>query len=376
MSRIQPLASVACAALLFSSSAFAAVQKDAGLIHWNGKSFAANAIPGHMPAVDRALLGKWAPFAEQMDYRMDLDDSGRVLLLSSSRHKRVSHEMRLIEKTLDLFDEKLPPTIVPATTGLEDVVLGNGEQTLRKTEPMVLVRARNRADYWRLTEFVAERHNYLKSWVDGAQQDPGFQLSVPLCAAWLETEHGMEEFRADNELVNRLSQGLLQTRFGHQPQWMSQGVAWYTELEVARSIYAFPSREGFVSIGEHSGWLRSLKKTYSKQKGQDLAMNEIATWSHGTYDEECAARSFGLVSFLAEHETDALARIAAELGAHRDTFGRVQLGDGRWTMDTTYNVPVREQGQMLVRHAGDNVMHEATRFFLRGKSYRRPREKR
>jgi len=375
MVQIQPLASAALAALLLSSSALA-VQKDSARVHWNGKSFAPRAMPSHMPAEQRALIGTWAPFAEQMDYRMDLDNSGRVLLLSSNKHRRVSHEMRLIDRTLDLFDEKLPLTPVPASTGLDDIVLGNGAEMLRQPEPMVLVRARDRADYWKLTEFVAERHAYLAKWVDDVQDDPGFQLSVPLCGTWLETEHGLEEWRADNELVNRLAHGLLQTRFGQQPQWLAQGVAWYTELEVARSIYAFPSREGFVSIGEHTGWLRPLKKTYSRQKGQDLTLDEVATWARGSYDEECAARSFGLVSFLLEHRSDSLPRIAAELGAYRETFARVPVEGGRWAMDLSYEVPIQAQGLTLARHAGEDVMHEATRFFLRGKSYRRPREHR
>jgi len=397
--------------LLAASLALAATgapsAADDPVVHWNSRSYETTRLPEEIPVAARAAIEAWSAWTKELDYRLDLERTGRVLLISPSENGRVGAQLELVESAIEFFDEHVPRAdpqalrpygpIVPAPEPVAPEVGplpedpegeapweagGFGKKTektesapvetkwgVESVEPdvetIVFLVVRDERDYRKLLGFLGKGYPYLATWVREATRQQGFSLQLPLAGAFLLLADGQEEWNPDNELVNRLTQVLALRRFGTLPNWLVQGIAWTAELAVNGAIYCFPYRSEFVGIGEHGGWERELQRRFADRgkKKDVLDPREFTSWRRGRYRDEAARISWGVVNCLTRLHPTVLSLIAQSLADYRDADNRVSKGDGQWERDLDYDIPEKVQAEIVELYLGKEVWSEITRFF-------------
>ena len=376
-------------------------------VYWKGKRHRIDALPEEMPEPARAAIGLWAEWAGPVGYRMELEESGRVLLLSASK-AQARQRMLLIKQSLELFDRLLPAPEreeAPAEAGAppveeeplpedpdeipedpeEDVPWAGGEEEdppekhfepwtyvwgagtrPLDTETAVFLAVHDPRDYASCLDFLAGRFPYLGEWVEEARQINGFALEEPLAGALIENAPEMEEWDPENELVHRLATLLLLRRFGRQPYWIQQGWAWHAELEIRGTIYCFPYRAGFVGIGEHGGWRVALRNRFSRRPGEPPTIDEVAGLRRGFWSDPYAQIAWGTITFLLYERRQELPLLLDDMRRFWDENNRVEQDDGLWGRDRFYQIPLPAQREMLVARAGDHIFAELLAWFRAG----------
>jgi hypothetical protein len=385
-----------CALLLAPAPLFAPGPEsdEIARLNWKGDRYEVDELPEELtPAALDAYRG-WAAWAEAHDYELHLTDDQRVLLVQHSR-RRPRAALELIAEVTERFDALLPSPEREEEELDPDVVrVKPGEEPPPPPEPepgeawswkwvaeggpldsdtAVILQLRSEEDQASVLEKLAADFDYLRQWAKYAGNRAGFSLERPLCAAWLESAEGQEEWDPEHELINRTTQLLTLRRFGQLPFWLVQGIAWAVEWDMREALYCFPYRAEFVFESEHGAWLDDLENTFEERKDDPLGLDEVGGWTRGTFEAEPARRAFGLVHFLAEYRPETLSPFVEHLRVYRDEHGRRDLGDGSWERIQGYEVPVEEQQRALLEIAGDDVLEEATEFFWRGRRYRHPR---
>jgi len=394
------------ALLLFCASASAQAPKP-GSLSYRGKVYDAASLPSELGPVVRTAVESWAPWATKSGYRMDLDPTRRVLLLSAKGD--VDAAMGLVVKTLALFDSLFPAAITPGPGTApgapvapvakaakpkpgeqpDDVIPEDPEspppgapKTLApsKDEPVtvaaavtfrpdaqtaVMLIAKNSADYESALAHLAAAHPYLAEWKTEAAGQIGFALGNPLCGSYNENSPGQEEWNPDNELVHRTMALLVLRRFENQPYWLHTGLCWHAEMSVCKSIYCMPYRDGFVSTGEHGGWIATLNSLFSGREKQPLRVDELAI-VRGTWDDKRSKAALGMVDFLARLNPRALSGFMEELRQTRELNSRINNADGTWTRNTKYEVANDTQKQLLEKYFGAKVMSEVIAYWTTG----------
>jgi len=332
----------------------------------------------------------WAPFAEEHDYRMTLTDDGRVLLLTP-RKKSTSKELKLIDKTCEYVDEILPspepadaapatpptPPPAPPDDGGEpgddeaewhfEYQWGAGEWR-RDAETIVLVQASDMDDYIHAIELLAERFEYLRSWIDSARSFAGCTLQQPLAAIWLLGDKDLEEWDPENELVHRLTELLVLRRFDRQPAWLLQGLAWHVEYELQKSHYCFPWRSAFVFETEHTAWEAMLKAAHKGES--ELRMDDVCKLSRGDFQLDHARDAWGAAWFLVRYHDEALPTLLEDLRKLQREKGVVTHADGSWEKIPGYEPSAADQLALLQKAAGEEALADLLGFYQRGKSFK------
>ena len=318
----------------------------------------------HGPALGAAEEA-WAPWLEgegarglEARYSSRKAAKGRVLVVvpkgtSASKLGKVSE--KVVKRFDELFEEdERDLTRTPARTAV--LVSLAGPDSLAS-----------------VTRFLASVEPRLSGWASSAAGGTGFALEDPLCAGWLEEVETSEVWSPENELVNRLTRLLTVERYGRQPHWLAQGLAWFVELEVCKDVYCFPFRTGFVSKKEHRSWPRRLGEVLAARGERPLEMELLAGWPRSSWNEESAVLSWGAVAMLAEHFPEELPQVLAAFRELRDTDGRDTKPDGSWTVIPDYEVPAAQQLEVLDRQLGVDFLTELDRWARKPKTYRRPR---
>lgn len=385
------------AALLLAPAIFAALGAAASevRVHWRDAWYSVAELPGELAPPARAAVVDWADWAEARHARLELDADGRVLLVTASRDSRLARERELVTATTRLFDRLLPAPERVARAAPEEPPPGasdpgglpedpeegteGGEPARKKADSawgsdahgldvqtILLFVLKDEEAQGALLDRLAARAEHLRAWAQGARALTGFVLEDPLCGAFLLAAEGQKEWDPDNELVNRLAQLLVLRRFGREPHWLVQGFAWHVEERVCGAIYCFPHRTGFVGIGEHSGWDKSLARRFKALPEKPVEAEDFALWRRGSYDEETAHLSWGLVSFLIHDHPEQLPAFAEALRRFRDEHNRVPREAGGWERDPAYEVPPGEQARLLRESFGEKVLLEAAYYFRTG----------
>ena len=326
-------------------------------------------LPETLEISVRAGIEHWMPWCEAADYRVDIEQDGRVVLISKKNDKRAEKLMELVRETLAAFDRILPSVELDPTETFLEAEWGVGE-IVPDRDPVVLFEL-DRPDHMSsLLDHVRQESPRLSSWAQAQKGKTGFMHDHVLSAAWLSAPPELElgtVWRPQNELVNRLARMLLLRRFGAQPHWFKMGIAWRVEQEVMGDIYAFPGREEFVGVGEHTGWKNELKSAFKKRKKKPLDPSEFAGWGHGEWHMPSAQISWGLVRYLIEKQPEALPLIAEDFRKNAKAGSRVTHSDGRWELKNDYRISLEDQRAMIEARAGDQVFKDATEFFRKGR---------
>ena len=334
---------------------------DSDFVHWRHYNFQPGEWPEGLPGEARTRIEQWAGWAEENGFRMDVDPTGRVLMLcEAKRNRTVRRELDLIEKTLDAFDGLVGKELPMPTADWNEPA----------DEVAVIVRVRDMDSMQSFVGHVASRHPYLQTWAKGNPDTMGARFWEPSVAAWIEVGLDRDEWRAENELVHQTATMLTRERFGTLPSWLEAGLAWNVELEVCRSIYSFPGRSGFVSIQEHKGWASSLKRTFQRNDEMTLVAENFDAWTPGVYDAHQAGIAWGMVAFLQEYRPDCIGSILTELGECYESGSVVTRDDGSWERIPEFCVSAEVQSEIFKCWAGEDVYEECTEYLRQGSRYR------
>ena len=369
-----PLAVILCLSL--SSPVLAS---DDPVVCWGGEEHSLTALPEGVGSAPRAALAIWAPWVQEHDYELDLSDDGRVLLVTKDGSRRRDRQRALVERAVKSFDELLPPPTRVAAVEASDAPTsptsyeyswGLTDQPI-DTETAVLIVVRDDEDQALLVDELVRQQDYLKDWAPCGKRQVGFVHQLPLCAAFVERPSGMQEWDPDNELVHRTARLLFMRRFGARvPYWLSTAAAWHVEERLLEDIYCFPHRSEFVWASEHTGWMSDLRRRFTKRGVAPPSIQELAGWERGTYEAQAAKLSFGMLRFFEQEHGQGLSGLVEAMRLHARERCREDLGGGRWRLRTDYQIPAREQQELLEAHLGEDVFLRAAEF-LRARRRRR-----
>ena len=370
---------LALPALLTALAGFPAPAPAEFPMTWAGEKMKLDELPGTLPESAQAAARTWAPWAEEVGYRMDFSADARVLLLTfddNKGRKKSEKNMRLIEGVLEQLDTMLP---LPASRSAEASATRADDGTFewgsvaRESQTAVLLELDDLDHHVSAVDFVMQQSEYLGAWGASAKGLTGFVLEQPLVAAW-QPKAGIKvdwEGNPTNEMVNRLAQIMTLRRFGRQPYWLSVGIAWYVEMEQLDAVFCFPYRNSeFVSASEHTKWDKVLRNTLKRRK-EPLEMSELTRLARGTFHAEASKMSWGAVAFLVRHHPGALPEICEELYRNWDEQGRVTNADGTWNRIDGYEPSEADQLAIFERQV-PNFKLELMRFYVEGTKYKLP----
>lgn len=365
-------------------------------ITWQNATFPSTKLPADMPEPARAAIGAWEKWAVEHEYRMTLDPGARLLLVTPADRSIHEKQIEIVARTCKWFDELLPvPDRTPQVQTSEasskappqkapDVIPEDPESPPVaapppkpiKTEPAkkvtswgavqpdsqtgVMLVLRNEKEYATALDELGRTHVYLKDWLVSARKNTGFVLEQPLCGAYIESASGQEEWSPEHELLNRVTQMLLVSRFGQLPNWLVQGVAWESELAFDETVYCFPYRDEFVFTVEHGAWPNDVKNKFKDRASDPLKMEEFALWKRGTYEHDAAQTAWGVTRYLATAHKKQFASALEEFRQTWDAQNRKTKSDGTWERMKDFQLPANAQLKILTKHTDADFLKRAT----------------
>lgn len=367
---------------------------------WKEKRLQLAKLPAELPAAARAAIETWTGWADEHEYRMDLDAQGRILLVSPERGTGPATRLRAIAKTETWFDElfpaptkeappeapkepaapagipedpEAPPPGAPATTGSTPKPTtttwssswGSGSGASDATTAVLFV-VRDERDQVALLEHLAKAHPYLEAWSNTAKKQQGFVLEEPLCGGYVEKARGQQEWDPEHELVNRAGQLLLLRRFGQQPFWLQQAVGWEAEIAFDGALYCFPYRDEFVFATEHTGWPVELKNAFKDRAETPLTLAELAAWQRGRFETARAHAAWGFLHHLATTKPAELTPTLVAFARFRTEHDKRSTGPNSWERIPGYELPAADQERLLKERFGADVLEQATKAFRKG----------
>ncbi len=282
----------------------------AGVARWDGKVIDADDEIRGLNDDAREAIETWRTFAIKRGYRVDLDETQRVLIVSDSdRFSHFSSSATVIERTL----EALKPFSSPSDA------------------PLVVLRASNPKD--------------LKT---------ALRASETLGFASFLTGYVEDGSRSDRRTVDaRLSEAVVRQQLGLEApflsEWMADGLASYiADKTTGRAIVAGKART-----------LRSVQSDISRANGGNDAWRVSFYEVSGVQVKGPAtpreSEAFAIVAHLGQHHAGSFARIVAELGRNAPTEGRAKY---------------RAEERALERHVGKTALDHMSRALREGRSFR------
>lgn len=325
--------------------------------------------PSLIPAKVHARLEWVWPVAEAIGARIDIQEGGRVILLTSQeRQSKIRRRASAIRRTVAAFDEILPwsaPTSVP--TEAEHQVQAE-RLTYSEPEPVIVI-ACDEGDFELVRDTLAELNSKPERSDPYGCDDLDLFVSV-----FVEEPEGVTRWSSGNALTHHLTQALLAERFGRLPEWFCEGLACHMEQELTGRLSALPHRPKDLGRTTADGWSRELKARFKKDKDQPVNLVALARFRSLTWEETTLSEATGLVAFLATHHSDSFAPFTADLAMNVDivcsgvqTDGSVNPLEGTYLTQTT-------QGELLASHFGATVLDECARSFRSGGRYRAPKK--
>lgn len=366
---------VASTLLLAAAAPVSAASADAEspTVFVGGKKVALTELAGSLSDDVSETTARWAAVAESIDAGLHVVADGRVLLVTHSTKRKLKKELGLIEDTLEMVDDLLPERPVATIEGADK------PSSKRMPDPedegtLVLLQPKNDKEYGQLLEEVVKGERYLQAWKDSARRLPGFTISRPAVAMWIELLDGQEEFDIRNELVHRLAHLAVARRFGELPYWLQTGLSWHIEEELLGAIYCFPYRDEFVWATEHTSWDKDLAREFKKAKGSESFFRDLAGWKRGSYRSDEARQAFGIARFLMEHHREDAPQLLSNLFHLRATKGVKSAGRG-WELIPGWEPEANDQRAEFERVLGEGILSEAAKYFAKGKRYKKPRKR-
>jgi hypothetical protein len=295
--------------------------------------------------------------AVEKSYKAQSSPDQRVLIWSP-RGTSASKLMKTSKKSIKQFDDLFKGQARSA---------GAPEKRVAVLFPIVGPKS-----FARITAQVGRAVPRLAGWGTGAVKGVGFLLEEPLSAGWLLKVPNSEVWNVENELVNRLARLLTIERFGRQPHWLAQGIAWHIEQKVCKDVYCFPYRNGFVSRKEHKSWSKRLPLVMAARGDRALSATDLHGWTRDSWNADSAVLASGAVDMLAKHYSAELPKVLDAFMGLRNKDGRTTEADGSWQVIPNYEIPADQEQQILNESLGHNFLEQFERYARAPKRYRRP----
>lgn len=328
-------------------------------VELDGKQLAFDKLPADLPAGVQRAIALARPYCEANGGWLLLEPQQRLALVVQELDKRSRKWFELAAQTADWFDQRLPA--VPSQSAPEAPGTYRTDSFTADSELALVFMLRDEAAQGVLLERIAELAPTMASSARSAGGASGFMLGRQACATVLLQVAGNEEYDAGHELVNRLAQILLERRFGTQPYWIQQGVAWCAEWRYDRQIYCFPYRDEFVLQSEHGAWQSEVRRTFGKRSKQPVTATELDACRRGRWDGDAARAAFGVADFLLSEEPARVASALEALRAWRDVDDRQRTGQYSWVRTLGYEVSAAKVEEILGQHLGADWGARATR---------------
>ena len=328
---------------------------------WRGKKVTLEDLTQAQQDVAIDALEVWGPWAEEQGYRLLLSDQCRALLVISG--KQASKRWKQLNQAEQFFEEHfLSPkdrqTSEPESD--DEYVPLNFDQTIQ------LVEFRKEQEYNTALKRIREEYPYYSD-LDKLKGLSGFLLPRSFIGGWMEQATGVDYWRANNEMINRALVLMQSEKFGTAPLWMRLGTGWFAEFEMTNSLHSFPYRDEFVFVVEHSGYENIVRNLFRKER-KALDLHELNDCSPDAFSRDCAAMSWGFVTFLGRYYPGALPAILNDLYDYQKKHRR-----GGRDADEGF-APTEEQIRVVEKHTSPQVWSLAAEFFQEGKRYKLPKE--
>lgn len=361
-------------------------------VTFGGKPYTAEKLPADLSPAQRAVVTRYAKWAASHGYRMDFDGQGRLVLITHKNRASLSAARNVVQKAEAWFDKALPPAtlVTPDATGSTRPASApspddppakssgfearQGETTSSwgsgsitpDSEVAALFVLRNVEDYSTLLDVLAVETHYLKDWIEHGRKFTGFTVEDPLAGAYVENAAGQEEWDGNHELMNRTVQLLTLRRFGQQPNWLVQGIAWDCEIAADDNVYCFPFRSEFVYAAEHGAWPNEVKLLV-KDLGRDITLSDVTKWRRGTWDGRSAKLAWGLAHHLIGQGSGRLSNALESMRVLRDEKDRRSTGPDSWERIVGFELSDEMQFEALSRFLGPKVLVDATNSMRSGR---------
>jgi hypothetical protein len=352
--RVLKVALGAAGLLAAPAAAFPQQALEAVPLSWAGKDISFADLPA--PLADAAFdaVDIWKDWAASHDYRMYLSSGGRALLLLSRGQKHAERRCEELENVCEFFAEHFLPA-----GARPDPDVPPAERRPDFAQTVALLEFHTEQDYDTALERLLEEYPFYGTF-DKLKEDTGFVLPRSWVGGWLERAPDVEQWKPEHELINRGTLLFLSERYGLPPLWLRLGSAWYAEFEMKKRIHSFPYRDEFVFTVEHEGYEKKLAAEFQKRKNEPLRLEELIQCQPDQFSSDCAALSWGMVTFLGRY-TQALPAMLQEF----EKLGAQHPGEED-------AVPPEQQLAVLDRCAGGEVLEQVSDFFRQGKRYRPP----
>jgi hypothetical protein len=320
-------------------------------VKWQGKTCREAVLP--QPARDS--LSVWSAWCRRHGYRATLNAAGNVMLLVSDQGARAAPLMREIDATSALIDEQV--------LGLPSRKKTAADAPLAPKpvfeDCITLLEFDTAADYASALDVIQREYPYDTALRESLAETSGFLLFTPLVAGWVRSPSGVEEWKPEHELINRLAQLSVVRQIGRPPLWFLTGAGWYAEFELKNKIYSFPYRNEFVAVEEHDGWATFLMERFKSKTGQPLTIDAFASIAPGNFHRDEAALAWGMVTFLSRKYPGAAGKFVADLAAR-------SAGDQARPIIDCSDASAGTQLEALVKQTSRDCLDEAAAFFRAG----------
>jgi hypothetical protein len=288
---------------------------------------------------------RWSAWGAEHGYAVTSAGGGRVLWIHAAEHTSLAETAKTIAAAVARFDE----------------VCGRPDRDLA---PAVLFELADARTFGAALDELAAENPYAAAWLRSVAANPiDFVLEEPVVGALAPFSGEREEWDPQNEIAHRVAHLLLVQRFGHQPHWLTVGLSWTIEQDVRGSIYCFPGRNEFVSVTDHDGWAPELASAYKPKDARAIGIADLCRLERGRFDAGAAARAWGAVRYLAEHERAALPGILSDLHTAWEAASRITQPDGTWVRRGDFDLDPETQRTILERRAGADVWQRMTAAF-------------
>ncbi len=326
-------------------------------------SVLADATPAPIVDLERAR-----ELAADHDLEEWVSKDGRVYLFTSA--KNLKSDGKLVEKTLDAFDDVLGVEQVHTDAAL--VIFGYPTGKRATFEHPLFLGASTDDDSERDADEEEDEREA------GGLSDPGAayfrSLTLDTHAAvrfgyidaglfssyrttkgseWKEMFNPPQNI-PEAQLVNRLTHLLLYRNYGPLPIWVRRGVAWHFEHELLGEVAAFPQRDNVRErpANEPENWNEILERNGTSPK----RFEQIVKWTAAYYDDH-SAQAWGYASHLLRNKKTAKALPSFLLSLSTRAEALSAENDG------SLEVPADEQTALMEEHFGKKIQRDIERAF-------------
>jgi len=298
-------------------------------------------VPESVPAAARALIERERSFVEKNELKLYTSTKTPVVVISEWNESAARSRVEDVRLAIEAFREIFPPAAAPPPVADDEI------DNVDPEAPFPIYLLDPGPTYEALVDRLIAEHEYLEGWGTRAKTLGGFHLYRPRIVAILPSY-----FDPKHQVIHDVTHVLAHQRYGRQPFWLDEGIAWYSEDAMLRGIFAFCYRHNFLWDAEKTGWSRDFSNIF-RGRGDRPTIEDLTRMMPGSYTagesgvkDPRAVLAYGLVAFLVNERRDGFAKVL-------DAFANDAAETGEF--EPTYETPSSRQIEILRAHLGEDL---------------------